>query len=85
MNYFDNGSLGLAADDAVRDLLYQHTVLNNKVNINHIAVYDLEPNTVVELRSNANVNLNGYYLVESMNIQYNGTMSTTLCKLLERV
>lgn len=85
MNYFDNGSLGLAADDAVRDLLYQYTVLNNKVNINHIVVYDLEPNTVVELRSNANVNLNGYYLVESMNIQYNGTMSTTLCKLLERV
>ena len=74
------------AFDVIRNLLYQHTFYNDTISITAIPNYKLEPNTRVTVDYSP-ANIHGSYIVKniSLPLNYNGLMTVTLSKALEKI
>jgi len=56
-------------------MLYQYSYYNDTVNINHVPIYYLVPNTIVSIKDELS-KIIGYYVINKINISlsYNGMM-----------
>lgn len=71
---------------AVRDLLYQHTTMNNQITLQTIPIYYLDVNQIISVED-LQSGINGEYLIQSLSIplDVNGNMTITATKLLEKI
>jgi acetyl/propionyl-CoA carboxylase alpha subunit len=83
---FTISSQGKSAKEAIDEMLYNHAYCVENISITAIPVYYLEPNTRIFVHDE-NSQINGEYLVSKMTIPltYNGTMSITATKAVERL
>lgn len=87
-NIYDNvrlGSIGYAAQEIARDLLYQYTTNNSTVSISSIPIYYLEPNTRITIRDRAS-EICGEYVIKSISLPLDGkaTMTISATEALQR-
>ena len=83
---FTISAQGKSAKNKIDELLYQHAYCIENINITAIPVYYLEPNTRIFVHDEDS-QINGEYLVSKITIPltYNGTMSITATKAVERL
>ena len=83
-NMFSISAQGKSGQDAVENLIRNHTYVNQSISINSIPIYYLEPNTRVYI-NDPNSNINGDYIISkfTLPLSYNGTMSITATKAVE--
>ena len=83
---FTISSQGKSAKNRIDELLYNHAYCIENINITAIPVYHLEPNTRIFVHDEDS-QINGEYLVSKLTIPltYNGTMSITATKAVERL
>lgn len=79
-------SQGKSAQDAIDELIYQHSYCIESVTVQAVPVYSLQPNTRIIIRDHKS-NIEGEYLVSkiSLPLAYNGTMSITATKAPQRI
>jgi hypothetical protein len=77
---------GKSAKDAIDTLLYNHSYCIESVTITSVPIYYLEPNTRIYI-SDIEANIEGEYILSKFTIplQYNGTMSLTATKAVNRL
>jgi len=80
------GKMGITAQDAARELLYQYTDYNSAISFSCVPIYYLEPNTRITVYDRK-ANVYGDYIIQSISrpIDSQGTMSITATRALERV
>lgn len=80
------GAYGYTAQEAMRNLLYQHTNYISSINISSIPIYDLDVNTRINVQDER-TNIYGDYIVKTISIPLNaaGFMSISASKVFERV
>ena len=85
-NSFVMSAQGKSAKDKVDELFYNHTYCTESVSITTIPVYYLEPNARIYVHDEDS-KINGDYIVSKLTIPltYNGTMSITATKAVERL
>ena len=83
---FSISAQGKSAQDALDELLYNHSYCIESVTIQAIPIYYLQPNVRIFVRDDAS-KINGEYIVSKITIPlaYNGTMSITATKAPERL
>ena len=77
---------GKCAKDVIDELLYNHSYCIESVTLSTIPVYYLEPNARIYVHDEES-KINGDYIIDKMTIPltYNGTMSITATKAVERL
>lgn len=85
-NLFVVGAVGKTAYDQLDAFLYNYSYCTESVTINALPVYYLEPNTRIFVYDSKS-GINGEYLVSkiSLPLAYNGTMSITATKAVDRI
>jgi hypothetical protein len=85
-NLFTISSQGKSAQDALDDFIYQYSYCTETITINALPVYYLQPNTRIFIRDD-NSGINGEYIITriSLPLNYNGTMSITATKAVDRI
>lgn len=85
-NSFVISSQGKSAKDKIDELLYNYTYCVESVSLSTIPVYYLEPNARIYIHDEDS-KINGDYIVSKLTIPltYNGTMSITATKAVERL
>lgn len=83
---FTISAQGKSAKNRIDELLYNHAYCIENITITAIPVYYLEPNTRIYVHDEDS-QINGEYLVSKLTIPltYNGTMSITATKAVERL
>ena len=83
---FSISAQGKSAKDKIDELLYNHAYCVENISITAIPIYYLEPNTRIFVHDESS-QINGEYLVSKLTIPltYNGTMSITATKAVERL
>ena len=85
-NMFVRSTQGKTAKDAIDTLLYNHTYCTESVTIQSVPIYYLQPNTLIHI-SDTEANIDGDYIISKMTVplSYNGTMSITGVKTVQRI
>ena len=85
-NMFRVSTQGKSAKDAIDTLLYNHSYCIESVTITSVPIYYLEPNTRIYI-SDIEANIEGEYILSKFTIplHYNGTMSLTATKAVNRL
>lgn len=85
-NLFSISAQGKSAFDMLNDYLYDFSYCTESISMTTIPVYYLEPNTRVYVHDE-NSGINGQYIISKMSIPltYNGTMSVTATKAVDRI
>ena len=85
-NLFSISAQGKSAFDVLNDFLYDYSYCTESVSMTTIPVYYLEPNTRVYVHDEES-GINGQYIISKMTIPltYNGTMSITATKAVDRI
>ncbi len=85
-NLFSMSTQGKSAMDVLNDWLYSYAYCAESVTLNTLPVYYLEPNTRITVRDD-NSGINGEYIITRLSfpLDYNGTMSITATKAVERL
>lgn len=85
-NMFTISNRAKSGYEAINNLLYNYSYCNEKINLNVLPVYHLEPNHIISVYDNDN-NISGEYLVEKITIPltYNGMMSISATKVLNNI
>ena len=80
-NLVITSSQGVSAKEILDGLLFKHTVATESVSMQALPVYNLEPNTLVEITSQE-AGITGEYILNSITIplSYNGMMSINALK-----
>ena len=75
-----------SAKEVLDNLLYNHSYCIENITINAIPVYRLEPNRLINIIDEKS-KINGEYIISKITIPltYNGTMSITATKAVERL
>ena len=83
---FSISAQGKSAKDKLDELLYIHGYCIESATINTIPIYYLEPNVRIHI-NDTDTKLNGDYIVSKITLPltYNGTMSITASKVIERL
>lgn len=86
MNMFSISARGISAKEELDNLLHQHTYGQETIQMTALPVYYLQPNTRIFVYDNKS-GINGEYIVTKINysLNYNGTMSVTAEKAVERL
>lgn len=79
-------SQGKCAQDVLDEYLFKHSYCTESIAITALPVYHLEPNTRIYIRDD-NSQINGEYIVSriTLPLTYNGTMSISAIKAIERI
>ena len=82
---FNISTQGKSAMNIFDETLYSHSYCTESISLTTIPVYYLEPNTRISVY-NKESNINGEYIINSLSIPltYNGTMSISATKAVER-
>ena len=85
-NMFNISTQGKSAKDKIDEMLYNYSYCIENISITAIPVYYLEPNTRIFVHDEE-TKINGEYLINKITIPltYNGTMSITAVKAVERL
>ena len=85
-NSFTISAQGKSAKDRIDELLYNHTYASENISLTTIPIYYLEPNTRIYVHDEES-NINGDYIIDKITVPltYNGTMSITANKAVERL
>ena len=85
-NLFSISAQGKSAFDMLNDYLYSFSYCTESISMTTIPVYYLEPNTRVYVHDEES-GINGQYIISKMTIPltYNGTMSVTATKAVDRI
>ena len=85
-NSFTISAQGKSAKDRIDELLYNHTYASESISLTTIPIYYLEPNTRIYVHDEES-NINGDYIIDKITVPltYNGTMSITANKAVERL
>lgn len=88
-NVFNSLSLqttGYAAQETMRELLYQYTNYNEQVSISSVPIYFLDANTRISIYDKAS-NIYGDYIIKSISLPLtaNGNMSISAARAQERI
>ena len=77
---------GYAAQETMRELLYQYTNYNEQISLQAIPIYFLDTNTRITVYDKAS-NIYGDYIIKSISLPLapNGTMSISASRALERI
>lgn len=84
---FAIGTVGYAAQETARELLYQYTNYSESITIQSMPIYYLEPNTRITVNDKAS-NIFGDYIINSISLPLDaskGTMSIQAKRALERI
>ena len=81
-NLFSISTQGKAAQRVYEEALYDHTYLNDSVNITTVPIYHLPVNTRIEV-NNIEPSLDGEYIISKITVPltYNGTMQLTASRI----
>ena len=92
--YVDNGlndlftisARGKSAEEEINNLFYYHSCCAENITITAIPVYHLVPNTLIYVY-NEDSGINGKFKIDkiSLPLTYNGTMSITASKVIDRI
>lgn len=85
-NMFSISAQKKSAKEVLDNLLYNHSYCIENITINAIPVYRLEPNRLINIIDEKS-KINGEYIISKITIPltYNGTMSITATKAVERL
>ena len=85
-NLFTISSQGISAQDELNNLLYDYSYCTESVSITTLPVYHLQPNTRIFILDKE-IGINGEYIIDRLSIplSYNGTMSISATKAVERI
>lgn len=85
-NMFTISAQGKSAKDAIDDLMYTNSYCIESASITSLPVFYLEPNVQIYIKDKQ-TGINGAYIVTkfSLPLTYNGTMSITATKSIERI
>ena len=85
-NLFTISSQGISAQDELNNLLYDYSYCTESVSITTLPVYHLQPNTRIFILDK-DIGINGEYIIDRLSIplSYNGTMSISATKAVERI
>ena len=83
---FTISSQGISAQDELNNLLYDYSYCTESVSITTLPVYHLQPNTRIFILDK-DIGINGEYIIDRLSIplSYNGTMSISATKAVERI
>lgn len=83
---YKENNVGKDAYTTIRELLYYYTNFQDKVVINCLPIYHLEPNSRIEVVDN-DTGINGHYIINSYSIPLtnNGVMSINAIKVYDRI
>ena len=72
--------------EKIKDLLYQHTIMNDTVSFSAMPIYYLQPNTLVTLSDSAS-GIEGDYLIKSISLplDISGTMNINAYKVFDKL
>ena len=88
-NFYDNlvqSSVPNSCFERIKDLLYEHTIMNDTVSFSAIPIYHLEPNTLITLHD-APLGIEGDYLIKSISLplDINGTMNVNAYRVFDKL
>lgn len=88
-NFFNNiemGSVPNSCYERIKDLLYEHTMMNDTISFSALPIYYLEPNTLITLHD-APSGIEGDYLIKSISLplDISGTMSINAYKVFDKL
>ena len=85
--FFDISNQGKSSQEVLNQLLYQHTCAQETVSISSIPIYYLEPNTLIYLKDDQNLDINGKYTITNFSIQlaHSGLMNITASKKVDKL
>ena len=85
-NYFVMSSQGKSAEEAMDELIYNHTYYQESITINCVPIYYLEPNCRIKVYD-SQTGINGEYIIKSFTLQFahDGMMSITATKAEENI
>ena len=80
-NLIVSSSQGASAKEILDDLLFKHTLATETVSMQALPVYDLSPNTLIQINAEE-ANISGEYIINSINLPlaYNNMMSINAIK-----
>lgn len=86
LNFMHLSSVTQTCFDRIRELLYQHLVLNETISISCLPIYYLEVNRKIEVED-METKIFGDYIINSISIplNYNGTMTIQATRALSRI
>ena len=86
-NLFSPSAQGKSAKEELDTLLYNHTYCANTISLNSIPIYTLQPNSIISIKDDENIGINGKYVVSKLTIplSYNGMMSISASLLPQRI
>lgn len=85
-NVFSISGQGKSAKNLIDEMLYNNSYCIQSINISSIPIYYLEPNVKIYIHDEQS-KINGEYIISKLTIPftYNGTMSITATKAVERL
>ena len=85
-NIFSISAQKKSAKEVLDELLYNYSYCIENITINAIPIYRLEPNRLINIMDEKS-GINGEYVISKITIPltYNGTMSITATKAVERL
>lgn len=86
-NLFSISTQGKTAKSELDSLLYEFTCCTENVTLSSIPIYTLNPNTLISVKDDQNMNVNGKYVVSKVSIPltYNSLMSVSASKLPQKI
>lgn len=85
--YFERSAQKKSAQDELNKLLYQHTSAQETISLTTIPIYYLQPNTLIFVKDDCNLDINGKYSVTrySIPLSHNGMMNITATKIVDQI
>lgn len=86
-NFFDKSTQGKSAQEELNTLLYQHTCAQETISLSAVPIYYLNPNTLIYVKDDKNLDINGEYAVTrfSIPLSHNGLMNITATKIVDKL
>lgn len=83
---FKRSSQGLSAKSVIDEVLYQHSICSEEINLTIIPIHYLEPNTRIFVY-NEKTKINNEYIINKITKQlaYNGTMNISATKVVDKL
>lgn len=84
---FSISSQGQSALDELNTLLYNYVYCTETASVTALPVYTLQPNTLISIKDDENININGEYIVSKItySLGYNGNMTISATKVPDTI